>query len=387
MTIMLRSRGPVSADPIVVPFEPHPWFRGGHAQTIAGRYLPGRRLRLPSTYHEIDVDEGDRLSVLESIPDGWRPGGPMALMVHGLAGCVRAPYLVRVAIRLVGIGVRVVRMNLRGAGAGFGSARGIYHAGRTDDLRAAAQWMARRAPGSPIALVGFSLGANLVLKLAAESALEPLDGLDAVVAANPPLDLAACCRHFQRRENRVYDRHFVHMLHAEITRLHHAFPELGPVRVARSATLLEFDDLYTAPRNGFAGALEYYTRSSAGPLIPQITIPGLVVHAADDPFIPVEPFYQVCFPPNLALELLPFGGHLGYLSRTLWSGDCRWLDTRLTAWLASHWATDWAGGDHVPVTESTLPAKPSRRPEQSCLASNLINSAPPSRSSSADATS
>src|SRR3954454_14542192 len=304
MTTMLRPPCSVPSDPTVVPFEPHPWFRGGHAQTIAGRYLLGPRLRLPSTYHEIDADEGDRLSVLESIPDGWRPGGPMALMIHGLAGCVRAPYLVRVAIRLVGIGVRVVRMNLRGAGAGFGSARGIYHAGRTDDLRRVAQWMARRVPDSPIALVGFSLGANLVLKLAAESALEPLDGLDAVVAANPPLDLAACCRHIRRPENRVYDRHFVRMLRAEVTRLHRAFPDLGPVRLPRALTLLDFDELYTSPRNGFAGALEYYTRSSAGPLIPQITIPGLVVHAADDPFIPVEPFYQVSFPPNLALELL-----------------------------------------------------------------------------------
>jgi predicted alpha/beta-fold hydrolase len=361
MTTMLRRPSAVPADSTVPPFVPHPWFRGGHAQTIAGRYLPGRRLRLPSTYHEIDVDGGDRLSLLESIPADWRPGGPTALMVHGLAGCVRAPYLVRVAIRLVDIGVRVVRMNLRGAGAGFGSARGIYHAGRTDDLRAAARWMARRSPGSPIALVGFSLGANLVLKLAAEAAEEPLEGLDAVVAANPPLDLAACCRHFQRRENRVYDRHFVRMLHTDLSRLHHAYPDLGPFLVARTATLLEFDDLYTAPRNGFAGAYDYYSRNSAGPLIPQITIPGLVVHAADDPFIPVEPFYQVSFPTNLALELLPFGGHLGYLSRTLWSGDCRWLDMRLTAWLGSHWAMPRAGGVGSRVAEAARPTNASRR--------------------------
>ena len=89
--------------------------------------------------------------------------------------------------------------------------------------------------------------------------------------------------------------------------------------------------------------MDYYTRSSAAPLVPQITIPGLVVHAADDPFIPVDPFYQIAFPENLALELLPSGGHLGYLGRNLWSGECRWLDMRLTAWLASHWATRGTG--------------------------------------------
>lgn len=387
MTTMHGSRSLVPADHAFPPFEPHPWFRGGHAQTIAGRYIPGPRPRLPSTYHEIDADEGDRLVALESIPPGWRPGDPTALMVHGLAGCARAPYLVRVAIRLVGIGVRVVRMNLRGAGAGFGSARGIYHAGRTDDLRRVAEWMARRAPGSPIALVGFSLGANLVLKLAAEAADEPVDGLDAVVAANPPLDLAACCQHIRRPENRVYDRHFVRTLRSEVARLHRAFPDLGPVPFPRNLSLLEFDDRYTSPRNGFAGASDYYDRNSAAPLIPQIAIHGLVVHAADDPFIPVEPFHQIRFPARLALELLQTGGHLGYLSRQLWSGECRWLDMRLTTWLASHWAMNGTGIGGVSEGEPADLAPISiGRPEQTCLRSNPTNIAPPSQSSIADAT-
>src|SRR5580692_7409416 len=109
MTTLRKPRKPVGGDQAVAPFEPHPWFRGGNAQTIAGRYLPGRRLSLPSTYHEIEADLGDRLSVLETIPAGWRAGGPQALMIHGLAGCARAAYVVRVAIRLAGIGVRVVR--------------------------------------------------------------------------------------------------------------------------------------------------------------------------------------------------------------------------------------------------------------------------------------
>jgi predicted alpha/beta-fold hydrolase len=343
MTTLIEPRRAVAAVHGVAPFEPHPWIRGGHAQTIVGRFLPGRPLRLPSTYHEIDADEGDRLTVLQSLPAGWSPGDPLALMIHGLAGDARAPYLVRVAIRLVARGIGVVRMNLRGAGAGFGSARGTYHAGRTDDLRRVVRWMARRAPGSPIALVGFSLGANLVLKLAAEATTEPLDGLSAVVAANPPIDLAACCRHLQRHSNGVYDRHFVRMLRREVIRLHQLYPELGPPDTGRVSSLQEFDDLYTARRNGFASAAHYYAHSSAAPLIPQITIPGLVVHAADDPFIAVDPFYRVCFPPGLALELFPSGGHLGYLGRKVWSGDCRWLDMRLTAWLGSHWAVSATG--------------------------------------------
>src|SRR3954463_364923 len=104
MTTILGPSRPAPAHHTFPPFEPHPWFRGGNAQTIAGRFLPGRPLRLPSTYHEIDLPGGDRLGVLESIPPGWRPGDPTALLLHGLAGCARAGYVVRLAIRLVGIG-------------------------------------------------------------------------------------------------------------------------------------------------------------------------------------------------------------------------------------------------------------------------------------------
>jgi uncharacterized protein len=332
---------PLTPDAGPIPaFEPHPLLRGGHLQTIAGRFLPSRRVTLLSAYHEVEIGEGDRLSVLESVPERWQPGDPTALMVHGLAGCARSPYMVRVAARLVAVGIRVVRMNLRGAGSGFGIARGTYHSGRTGDVRAVVEWIAKRVPGSPIAMVGFSLGGNLVLKLAAEAAREPLEGLDCVLAANPPLDLATCCRHLQRPENRPYDRNFVRLLRREVGRLHARFPELGPVNLAGAKTLYDFDNLYTAPRNGFRDADDYYARSSAGPLIGQVLVPGLVVHAADDPFIPAEPFHAVDFPPQVALELLPSGGHLGYLSRRRCQGDHRWLDARLSAWLSERWGLD-----------------------------------------------
>ncbi|MEO6810009.1 MAG: alpha/beta fold hydrolase [Isosphaeraceae bacterium] len=326
---------------VAVPlFEAHPWFRNGHVQTIAGRFLPSTPVRLRSSMHVIDLDDGDRLSVVDSVPEGWTAGEPLALLVHGLAGNAKAAYVARVASRLVRLGIRAVRMNLRGAGSGFGLARGIYHGGRTEDLRAVVDWLAERAPGSPIGLVGFSLGGNLVLKLAAEAASVPLAGLDCVLAANPPLDLGACCRHIQQSENRVYDRHFVKMLREEIRKLHAAFPDLGPIDLSQVKTVQEFDEAYTAPRNGFASAAEYYQQASAGPLVPQIKVPGLVVHAEDDPFIPPEPFRAIEFPPQLALELIPGGGHLGYLCREPWQGVHRWLDVRLTSWMAEHWALE-----------------------------------------------
>lgn len=350
----------MTANPGPPRFEPHPWFRGGHAQTIAGRYLPSRAARLPSTYHEIELEDGDRLSVVESTPPRWVPPGPLALLVHGLAGCAQSPYVARVAAKLVARGVRTVRMNLRGCGSGFGLARGIYNAGRTEDLRAVACWMAGRAPGSPLGLVGFSLGANLVLKLAAEAADEPLDGLDCVLAANPPLDLSWCCRHLQRPENRIYDRNFVRLLRRDVMRLHARFPELGPVDLRGVRSLYDFDDRYTAPRNGFRNAEDYYERSSAGPLVGRITVPGLVVHAEDDPFIPPEPIRRVTYPPDVVLDLLPQGGHLGYFSRNAWRGDRRWLDARFAAWLEARWMLgDARKGprEHLPTQGGQAPRR------------------------------
>ncbi len=331
-------------------FEPHPLLRNGHLQTIVARYMPGPRVKLPSTYHEVDLGDGDRLSVLESRPDGWEPGDPAVVMVHGLAGCVRSPYLARVGLRLFRMGIRVVRMNMRGAGSGYGISRSYYHGGRSEDPRAVVEWLAGRAPGSPIGLVGFSLGANLVLKLAGEAADDDLAGFDCVVAANPPLDLHAACLHIRRPQGKIYDRNFIRLLQVEEERLRFAFPGLAPVDFSRVGNLFEFDDVYTAPRNGFRDAAEYYARSSSAPLIPRITAPGLVIHAADDPFIPVEPFHRVQFPPQLALELNPHGGHLGYLGRLSRGGDRRWLDARIAAWLAARW-----GVDHRPAADGPRP--------------------------------
>ena len=326
-------------------FEPFPGLSGGHAQTIVGRYLPGPRIEIPEVRVIVEVPEGggDRLALVDSQPPHWRVGDPAAVLIHGMAGCANSPYVSRVAAKLVQAGVRTVRVNLRGAGSGFGLAKGFYHAGRTSDPRLAMSWLAEQAPNSPIALVGFSLGANLALKLAAEAADCPVPMLDCVLAANPPLDLEACCRYLQRPGGRIYDRNFVALLHAEVRKLEAAFPELGRTELRKAQTLFDFDDVYTAPKNGFRDALHYYATSSAGPLLERIEVPGLVVHAEDDPFIPVKPFRSARFPSQLALELMPKGGHLGYFSRTRLGDDRRWLDARFTSWLLERWGLNRGG--------------------------------------------
>ena len=265
----------LSLNAIAVPqFEPHPLVKGPHAQTIVGRYIGGDRLLLPGTPHEVALPDGDRLLVLESLPSGWEPAMPAAVLVHGLAGCADANYVVRVSRLLLRRGIRVVRVNLRGSGAGFGLARQIYHAGRSDDLRQVIRWLHARAPGSPIALIGFSLGASLVLKAGIEAVDEPLEGVDCLLAANAPIDLVHCAGMMQRPENRLYDWNFVRWLRSMVDRLHRRFPELGRANLEGVRTLYDFDDRYTAPRAGFASADDYYARCSVSGAFGRIELPG-----------------------------------------------------------------------------------------------------------------
>ena len=318
-------------------FEPHRLLPTGHLQTILSRYLPGLPARLGSEDHLVGLVGGDRLLVHESRPAAWSPGRPMALLVHGLGGDARGIDLVRLGSRLVELGVRVVRMNLRGAGAGFGLARRLYSGASMGEVRAVAGWMAGGAPGSPLGLVGFSLGANLVLNLAADAADDPVAGLDCVLAAGAPIDLAACASWMDHPSRRFYDRQFLYTVIPEVRRLHARFPELGRVDLGGVGSMLGFDRSYTAPRNGFVGVEDYYERCSPIRTIDRIGLPGLVIHAEDDPFIPLEPFRRARFPGQLTVEIYPEGGHLGFISRKPWAGDHRWLITRMAAWLAGHW--------------------------------------------------
>ena len=193
---------PAACEMGVPGFEPHPLLKGAHVQTVVGRYIGGEQLKLAAAPHQVALPDGDRLLVLESIPKGWEPRMPAAVLVHGLAGCADANYMGRLSQRLIALDPRRAD-EPGGSGDGFGLARQIYHAGRSDDLLQVVRWLHGRIEGSPIALVGFSLGASLVLKAGIEAAEHPVEGLDCLLAANAPIDLIHCARQMPAREPRV----------------------------------------------------------------------------------------------------------------------------------------------------------------------------------------
>jgi predicted alpha/beta-fold hydrolase len=228
-------------------------------------------------------------------------------------------------------GVRSVRMDLRGAGRGATLARQTYNGACSADVRVAAAEVHRWAPRSPLLLIGFSLGGNIVLKLAGEAAQEAVPGLERVAALAPPVDLERCCQLLALPRNRLYELYFVRTLVNQVRRRQRRFHDLPPVRFPRRLTMRMFDDLYTAPRGGFADATDYYRRASAAPFLPRIQVPALVLTARDDPFIAVEPFETLRFPAHIDVRIAAHGGHLGFLG---WdgAGGIRWAERHLADW-------------------------------------------------------
>jgi uncharacterized protein len=311
-------------------FRPLPLLGNPHVQTVLGNLWSGAPLTCGSTTVIVPLPDGDRVAAHDSLPPAWRPGGPIALLVHGLAGCHDSGYMRRVTQALVDRGVRVFRMDLRGSGAGTGLARRFYSAACSDDVRAVLEYLGARHAGSPQLLAGFSLGGGVVLKLAGEAGDRPPPGLRAVAAIAPPLDLVRCSELLARLP--FYDRWYVRHLTAHVARHQRHFPDLARVRFPRRLTLRRFDELYTAPRWGFADALDYYRRASALPWVARIRLPSFLLTARDDPFVAVEPFEQIGPTAHVEVHISPHGGHLGFLGSD-GQGGIRWAERHVVDWL------------------------------------------------------
>ncbi len=315
-------------------FQPHRLVRGGHAQTLCGFWLPSVVYPYRAAQQVVELEDGDRLVLHEDVPERWSSGGPVALLVHGLAGCHLSGYMQRIAARLVEQGVRVLRLDQRGCGASFPLTRHLPHSGRAGDVAAALRWIAQALPGSPVALVGFSLGGNLVLNALAERDAAALDAVALAIAVCPPIDLVACSRHVERGRSRIYGSYFVRLLMRHLAQRQRQRPELPPIPLARQPrTLWEFDHLVTAPLSGFESAEHYYRRSSPGPKLKSINLPTLIVAAADDPLVPIAPFAEFERSPAVELLRTTSGGHLGFLAAPSGDADRRWLDWRIVQWI------------------------------------------------------
>ena len=324
------------------PFVAHPLFRGGFLQTIAPRYLPAVNCPVDQR-HQVDLEDGDALVLHQSDPQvstgdtkDQQETGPNLVLYHGLGGCHRSQYMQRITDGALALGWRVYRVDMRGCGQAIDLASGINHAGRSDDVAAALEFVGQRHPAGQLFAAGVSLGGNQLLRflgrVGAGQDARPawFCRLLAAVAVVPPIDLVACSHNMQRLSRRIYNHYFIKALFDSIgtrARQQAAFQQLLSGR--RPRTLWELDERLTAPLSGFAGAKEYYESSSSAAVAPQIDLPCLVVSAKDDPIIPAGCFAGVQWSATTTWLGCKSGGHAGFVG----PGRVPWIDRCVLQWL------------------------------------------------------
>jgi predicted alpha/beta-fold hydrolase len=315
-----------------VPFRPLPWLGNAHVQTVLGTLWTGKVPSLPGRRHVITLPDGDPLFAYENTPATWQPSGWIAVLVHGMGGSYRSASMRRLANLLLAAEWRVVRVNLRGAERSWQVNRQLYNAGCSEDIRAVAEELQRSAPGVPAVLIGLSLGGNIVLKLAGEASRKAVPNLAGVAALSAPIDLVRCSTLLSGPGNRLYERYYLRKLVHTASLHQQHFRDLPPVAFPRRLTMRQFDDLHTAPRWGFADALDYYRQSSALPWVPRIAVPAFLLTARDDPFVAADPYDELPRRPCLGIHVIEQGGHLGFLGDD-GAGGIRWAERRIVDWV------------------------------------------------------
>jgi predicted alpha/beta-fold hydrolase len=209
----------------------------------------------------------------------------------------------------------------------------MYHSGRSEDVFEAIKALKAEQPESPIILIGFYLGANIVLKLAGELGSLAKHFLKGVIAISPPVNLYSSILMMGDPKNAIYERYFYKTLRADVHYRHKKFKDLKPIYLPRDLKLYEFDQFYTAPYYGFKDAQDYYNKCSSDQYVSEIAIPCRILLAEDDPIISSASLDHLPLPSNVILFKTKKGGHMGYLGKPTSQKGFYWLDSLLIDWI------------------------------------------------------
>ena len=297
------------------PFTPRRWLRGGHIQTIAS-FLIGRHFNLPQPEERfIDVEPGVQI-LCHCHWQADRANALTIIIVHGLEGSSESQYMLGVTEKALAAGMNVIRYNQRNCGGTDALAPVLYHSGLSNDVAAVARDVIAREGVSHLALVGFSMGGNIVLKLAGEWANPAPPQFRAVVAVCPAIDLATSADALHEPANRIYEKYFLWALRRRMLQKARLFPgQFDLSRLRGISSLREFDDKVTAFYCGFTGVDDYYDRASAAHVVQKISVPALIMYAINDPFIRItaETRQKIASNPNITFVETEDGGHCAFI--------------------------------------------------------------------------
>jgi predicted alpha/beta-fold hydrolase len=327
-------------------FRPHRAFRNAHLMTIAAAFWRRSFPRLPASVTRLfEVEPGTQVRG-ECHWQERREEHATLVLLHGLEGSSESAYMLGTAEKAVLEGFNVVRLNQRNCGGTEKLTESLYHSGLSGDIRAVVRELIECDRLPEIFAAGFSMGGNLVLKMAGEFGDAAPPELRGFVGVAPSFDLACCADALAEPRNFLYEGHFVRSLKRRMRHKARLYPERyagaalnGGMRGVR--TVRDFDDVITAPFCGFRDADDYYARSSAARVVAAIRRPTLILTAQDDPFVPFSTFEraEVRENPNIRLVAPRYGGHCGFVSQE--GGDERfWSEARIVEFCRKHSETN-----------------------------------------------
>ena len=330
----------------MLPFSPHPLLRGPHRMTLIPRWL-----HRPNLLQNVPVEE--RLFQVEphshiSAKCHWHPSAKnhaTLLIIHGLEGCTDSHYMLGITQKAWQAGVNVVRLNQRNCGGTEHLTPTLYNAGMSRDLQAVITELTNRDGLSHMWLAGFSMGGNLVLKLAGEAS-NALTNVQGIVGVCPNIHPAACVAALQQPRNFMYHQYFLPRLKARLRRKVQYFPNRWDLtQLSRVRTMSQFDDVYTAPDDGYKDAADYYEQCGSRHVLHHIGIPTLIFTSQDDPFIPYHTFQIEAISKNPHIQLIApeSGGHCGFYQESQPHEDNFWVENRIVEFVKSGQSPTTAG--------------------------------------------
>jgi predicted alpha/beta-fold hydrolase len=280
----------------------------------------------------IETPDGDFLDLDRGSAKG--PTNRVAILSHGLQGCSRQTYVQGMSRALLRDGWYVIVLNFRGCSGEPNRLARSYHSGATEDLHAAVEHALTANAYDALALIGFSLGANLTLKYLGDAGPGVDPRIRGAVGISVPCDLQACAARLSHWDNTIYMHRFLRYLKAKTRIKAKLFPrEVTIEGLDKIRNFLEFDGRYTAPLHGFESAEDYWRKCSCKPVLRNSAVPALILNARNDPFLPPE-----CFPEQecadsqfVHLETPKDGGHMGFVQ---WRPDgSYWSEARAVEFL------------------------------------------------------
>jgi len=326
----------VEMPPVIPDFNPHPFLKNGHFMTVASAFWR-RGFNLPSPEDRLfQVDPESKILGHCHWQQGRNRSVPLLALVHGLEGSSESNYMRGIAEKAWNRGFHIIRLNQRNCGGTELLTPTLYNSGMSSDYRAVLDELSSDGFAS-IFFAGYSMGGNLITKMAGELGDSAPSALRGIAAVCPALNLAACADALERADNFFYQRHFVAGLMARYAKKAKLFPQrystngFSPIRTVR-----EFDDAITAPHFGYRDAQEYYEAAGAKRVVDKIRVPCLLITAQDDPFVP---FQAICASgveqnPFVAFSAPRHGGHCAFISNE--SGSERfWAESRIVEFCES----------------------------------------------------